>query len=477
LLAAVLLAGLGWSLRAALRCRRRPKDKGWMMPAAVLALLASFLALFLTAFAGHRFHHRHVIRGDAFGYASYLPALVNFHDPSLQCLIGPALRHRLVPPAVDALTPGYTGLTPVARLAGRRAGAGPGSPPGALFNKYNLGVAVMQAPFFLAAHGASLALGLEADGFSEPYQWAYGLAGLSYAALGALLLGLVLERRCGPRAAALALLVLGWGTGLLNYAGYEPGMSHAYSFCLVAALVWLTPRWFAGPTAARSLALGGIVGLALLVRLSNGLALILLAGYLLEAGGLAGLRRRAAPLALAGLAALAGFFPQMLLWHYSLGHWVVFSYGLSGEGFRWLSPKVWGVLFSPRAGLFFYWPVLAAGVAGLAMRRRLGPWAVPAWLYLAAMVYLLASWHCWHLGFSFGNRGMVEALPVLGLGLGAFLAWLGQRNGLARWSVGGALALLVALNLLQSLQYWQGLLDPRTLTWQKYLAGFLRLNL
>jgi hypothetical protein len=134
------------------------------------------------------------------------------------------------------------------------------------------------------------------------------------------------------------------------------------------------------------------------------------------------------------------------------------------------------VLFSPRAGLFFYWPVLAAGVAGLALRRRLGPWMAPARLCPAAMVYLLASWHCWHMGFAFGNRGMVEALPVLGLGLGAFVVWLDRRRRAARWSAVGALALLVAHNLLQSFQYWHGWLDPRTLTWQKYMATFLRLS-
>ena len=54
------------------------------------------------------------------------------------------------------------------------------------FTKYTYGVALMQAPFFLAGHGVAKLTGQPADGYSAPYIRAVQLAALLYGFLGLL---------------------------------------------------------------------------------------------------------------------------------------------------------------------------------------------------------------------------------------------------------------------------------------------------
>ena len=59
---------------------------------------------------------------------------------------------------------------------------------GSYVNKYFCGVALLQSPFFLGAHGIAKLGPWKADGFSWPYQFSILIAALSYFGFGLLLL-------------------------------------------------------------------------------------------------------------------------------------------------------------------------------------------------------------------------------------------------------------------------------------------------
>jgi len=335
---------------------------------------------------------RRPLHGDGHGYYAWLPAWALQRDPSF---------HR----TVDAFYPGrpdLLGLTLVPET-GRYA------------SKYTLGVAILQSPFFLLAHGWTLFMQAPepwhwwkfqypADGYSLFYIHAAGLAGLAYGLAGLALLRQLLRPRFGDTAATAALTVLLLGTPLLHYLAAENSMSHAYSFFLFAlflrwALAWnQTPSW---RMAVRLGLLGGLIGL---VRLPNLIVLGLLP--LLRP---ADFRPRLPRMLATGLIALACLSPQILAWRYATGLWFSSGYSAHGEGFHWLRPQIPNVLFSIKKGLFFYSPALLAAVAGFGAWRRKEPTLVlPFALLLGLATYVISSWWMWWYGGSFGHRAFVE---------------------------------------------------------------------
>ena len=113
-----------------------------------------FAALIVSAFfLIHPFFHPpgNMINFDGFGYHLYLPMLFIHNDLGMDDL-GP----------VEEARETY-GQLPSFYVAHK-------SPVDKWLIRYTPGVAVMNAPFFLAAHTLAKEMGYKADGFSRPYQ-------------------------------------------------------------------------------------------------------------------------------------------------------------------------------------------------------------------------------------------------------------------------------------------------------------------
>jgi hypothetical protein len=250
----------------------------------------------------------------------------------------------------------------------------------------------------------------------------------------------------------------------------------------VAGLIWYWQTTYGSERAGRWVAVGALVALAALMRWQ------LVTFALLPAGEcLTHCRRQRSPwkpaglLALAALAAVVCFLPQVVAWHAVYGDWLAKPVTTSGN---WLWPS-WGQVLASTDRSLFYWtplPLLAlAGFFGRAGRRPEGTAvdeAGPSRILLAAFllqVYLMAS--LWgeevQLGVSFGFRHLTESLAALAPGLALLLERAPRRRFLA---LGGLLCLLVLWNLLLIGQYRYGLVPaaagapPETL-----LANALRL--
>jgi hypothetical protein len=131
------------------------------------------------------------------------------------------------------------------------------------------------------------------------------------------------------------------------------------------------------------------------------------------------------------------------------------------------------VLFSTQKGLFFYAPVLLAGVAGLfVLPPPLRAWRTAALVIVGLDVWLVASWWDWQFGASFGHRAFVDVYPILALGVAATFSQAASRPAL-RIATVVIVAAFCALSIFQMLQYWHGVLPASDLTWSGYREVFL----
>lgn len=396
------------------------------------------------------------IRSDGFSYYVYLPSWFIYHDTTLSAV------------ARDCCGGDFPGFTAIVRWPASRRWV----------NAHPIGVAVMQAPFFVAAHALTRWSNLSPDGFSLYYQHAAGLSGLAWIVAGLWVLRDLLRRHFTDRVTAATLVSVLLGTNLYHYATYDTSYSHPYAFFLFAALLNLTERWHrAGER--RAVLLGLTAGLIVLTRHTNALALIVFPLYgVVDRRTFRDARRRLwqdrAAVGRAVALAIAVVLPQLVLYYRATGHVVVSSYG--DLWFDFASPHVYGVLFSVQKGVFFWSPILLMALAGLLIARgAVRAFVLPSLLYLAINTYLIASWWDWQFGASYGHRGFVDGLPMFSLGLATVYS-RAAGHAVARRVVGAAVCAAIALSLFQMLQYWNGVLPFSDTTWEQYRRLFLRVR-
>ena len=398
------------------------------------------------------------IRSDGFSYYVYLPSWFLFHDTTLAAA------------ARDCCGGEFPEFTAIIRWPETRRWV----------NAHPIGVAIMQAPFFIVAHLLTRWTNLSPDGFSLYYQHAAGLSGLAWIVAGLAVLRRLLLRDFSDRVTAATLFVLLFGTNLYHYATYDSSYSHPYSFFLFAAFMWLTLQWNEEPTMRRSVLLGVVGGLIVLVRHTNVLFMMLFVLY--GVGTRTSLAARFAELwrahaAVARIAIVAGLViaPQLLIYYQATGHLLVSSYG--ELGFNWTAPQIGEVLFGVRKGLFFWSPILLVASAGMVLlarsRAQLSAVILPGVLFLAVHTYLIASWWDWQFGGSYGHRGFVDTLPLFAVGLAAAFERASQNRG-AQATVAVVAATCVVLSMFQMLQYWYGIIPFNDTTWPQYKELFLQ---
>jgi hypothetical protein len=396
------------------------------------------------------------IRSDGVSYYVYLPSWFIFHDTTLAEV------------AKDCCGGEFPAFTAIIRWPGTRRWV----------DAHPIGVAVMQTPFFLVAHGLTKWSNLSPDGFTLYYQHGAGFAGLAWTVAGLWVLRNLLRRHFTDGVSAATLVVILLGTNLYHYATFDSSYSHAYSFFLFAAFLDLTERWYRAPSRRLSLLLGVVGGLIVLTRHTNALFLVCFPLFGVTLGTfqrrLALLRDELRHLLLAAGTAALVVLPQLGIYYRATGRVFVSSYG--ELGFNFLSPQIPGVLFGVSKGLFFWSPVLLLAVAGLAMGLGAArSYRLPAMIFLTVNTYLIASWWDWQFGASYGHRGFVDSLPLLAIGLAGFFEWSARRP--VAWTIVALFACgAVSLSVFQMLQYWNGVLPMSSTTWDQYRGVFLRLR-
>lgn len=391
--------------------------------------------------------YKRVINGDGKGYYAYLPAVFIYHDMTFSFF------------EKDQQNFGYQYSNTFLLNHDKKN-----------LNKYTCGEAILLIPFFLAAMVYSKFMWLPVDGYNGAFHVFCALGTLTYFVLGLFLSKKVMQRHAlSGRSIALSLVALTFGTNILNYVVFESSMSHVYSFFTIALNVYLAKRFFESPS-LKVILLGGLtLGLIILIRPING---IIVFAYPFLAGDknfFAIVKEKFKYFLLAGTAACAVIFVQLILWKLEIGNFLVYGYKNEGFYFNQVAP-VFDYLLSFKRGAFIYSPILLLSLIGfLRMPRREALWL---FIFLFLVVYVHASWWSWYYGDGFGERPLIDFYIFFALLLAFFFEMLGKT--VVRIAGLAALIVLVALHQVFFFQYIRGIIHPYSMNYEKFKFVFLK---
>jgi hypothetical protein len=257
----------------------------------------------------------------------------------------------------------------------------------------------------------------------------------------------VINRRLALASAVTLMFV----TPLLYYQFREPMYSHTASALAVSLCVYV---WWVHydetGTVWQALGLGGLIGLAGLVRWQN-MAYLLLPFVStlviwLRKKDWCNWRVWKTPLIyllLTGAAALAVFSLQMAVWRVLYGSFITIPQG--NTFIDWRAPFLIPLLFSPFRGLLPWMPAFFLIVIGLlVLSKRKPQLGLPLLLMLLLVIYINGSTRDWFAGGGFGPRRLTSELVIFVVGYAAFLQLLPRR--FRSW---GAVLLGIGLALQQ----------------------------
>lgn len=353
-------------------------------------------------------------------------------------------------------------------------------PNGNKANKYSVGVAVHEAPFFVAAHYVNkYIVKYPPDGYSVPYQWGAFISNLCWVIAGLIVLRRFLRRHFGDTVTAITLLAFALGTNLYYYVVFSPGMAHGYLFFDFAMIVYCTDMLCSSREKKYFYLLGLALGLVAITRVSDLVVVLIPLLWGLNNTDairqrISFLKRNTLHIAGATLVFLAITMIQIAYWKYVTGQWIYDGY--TEEGFAWTDPAIWKGLFSFRKGWFIYTPLAVFMVWGIYSMRRRFRQNIPAILiFMVINVYVIFSWWNWWYGGSFSARPLVESLAILSLPFAAFTEQLILRGRkLMLMAAGLLLSLLIALNMFQSYQSYKNIIHWDGMTRAYYFRVFLK---
>ena len=346
-------------------------------------------------------------------------------------------------------------------------------------SQFSVGPAILWTPFFLIGHVWAGVAGLPQDGYVFPYLLSTTLGTAFYGAWGLYLTYYLVKAYSSSRNAAWATLALGLGSGVTFYVYKDATYSHALSFFTVSLLLhwWQKTRKKDPWAISRMLLLGGLVGLAALVRWQNllfgvipGLEIAVEAFRAIRSRSPGCLRRVLRSVGSVSAGAVIAFSPQFFTWQVLYRRWVLVPQG--GGFLRWLSSEVVSVLFSPYHGLIPYTPVALLGIIGLIllMRKRVLT-GVACAAAVGLQLVVSGAVADWWAGYSFGMRRMINCTSILALGIGVLLEHIKDRIHLQR-ALKLLIIVLVLWNLLLVIEVGQrSWLDPEDRTWGFYLSA------
>lgn len=359
--------------------------------------------------------------------------------------------------------------------------------PGGEIDKYPVGVAILESPFFFAAHAVSLLRdhmtgSVTATGYTNIYQYMVLFGGVVYWVAGTILLYVLLKKymHFSQKVSLAVCVVITYGTNLFHYASYDACFSHVYSYFLLNLFLWYL-CWYESREAEgknrvlHTCIFGFIAGLIFLCRNTNVVFVVTYILYgvknweTLKKRILTILRpSRSVPIVLTGIVTI---FPQLLYWHTATGHWFMYSY--AGEAFYWLAPQIGNFLFSVRKGLFFWNPILLLAIVGICVAyKKRGQLYTGLVAFLVLIVYISSAWWCWYYAGSFGQRVAVDFMCLFAIFIGGVFDRLEERRaqGGSRQKALGAVvygycAVCIFWNLLSMTAYWYRVLPSDGADW------------
>jgi hypothetical protein len=333
---------------------------------------------------------------------------------------------------------------------------------GNYLNQYTYGVALMEAPFFLAAHVWERVCGLDADGYSDTYDNMIKLGMLVYAWLGLLVVYRILTRYFDSIVSFTAVVSIFLCSHFFWFAIIQPGMAHIPLFFLYSLLVWLSVATYEKPSTLRFAATGIVAGIITLIRPTDILCLLIPLLYNVYnrqtiQDKIVFIKANGKGILVMAVAFVVPITPQLFYWKAVTGNYICYSYGDQSFDFR--HPHIIDGLFSFSNGWLPYAPVMIFALAGMVFYKTLQNWIWCIGVLFAAYVYVIYSWYCYNYLNGLGSRPMIHLYPLLALPLGAFFSYISRRHFAVKLCVAVLCLFFCSVNLCFSVQEAEGVLD------------------
>ncbi|MFI5148471.1 MAG: hypothetical protein ACHQRM_01980 [Bacteroidia bacterium] len=396
------------------------------------------------------------ITWDIYGYYLYLPSVFIYHDPDLENKVW-----------LDKIQSQYPSSSYIYQYSLTKVNR--------RVNTYPMGLAIFYTPAFLIGHTIARIAGFPADGFSPPYQWALVISSMLFFCLAIFLLRRLLLHLFPDLLTSVLIVLVCLGTNYFFEAGLDSTMPHNYMFVLNCLLILFTMRWHETFHIRYAIFLAFTLGLATISRPTELIWILVpifwgVSDKTSFHGKLTMLRTHFLQVIAFGVVLILTGLPQLLYWKWCSGYW--FSYNHT-EHFAFTEPFTWDFLFSYKKGWLVYTPLMIFSLLGFySLYRNRRDLFYPFLIFITINIYVLSSWECWWYASSFGQRPMVESYPLLAIPLGFLIATAWKKGWLVRGSCLLLLSATLILNLFQTWQVTDGLLDLQRMTSSYYWKIF-----
>lgn len=397
---------------------------------------------------------------DVYGYYSYLPFNLIYHDIGMQ-------NQDLIKEIFEKYNPSSTYYQAFLLSNGN------------WISVYPIGMSLFYLPFFLIAHIWSYFSSFPQDGFSFPYQICISLGMLVYFSIGLFYLRKLLLRFFNENITMLTMLIIILGTNIFHEAfndGLEPHNILFGAYCL---LMYLLDMWYKAPSIKQSIGLGVLLGIILLVRGSEVVAGILVVFWGMNR--LSDIPERYKYILknfkyyfVTLIITVIVFSPQLVYWKIVTDQWFFNSYKMA-EGFNLLKPNLLDFFFSFKKGVFIYTPVVLVAFFALFNNYfRNSRTYLAVILFLFLNTYLISSWLVWWGATSFGSRYFAQSISLLVLPMGFFIQRLSEHKLVVKSFFIMVFSIFIFLNVFQTWQFINGIINGERMTYAYYKAVFLK---
>lgn len=401
---------------------------------------------------------------DTFGYYLYLPMSLIHQDLGISdfSILEDVKREQFISPTFYQINKTETGNWLI---------------------RYPMGLAVLHAPFFGIGHLFAKGLGYTQNGFSLPYQIAITSGSLFYISSSVLILRNILLRWFKDHIVAITLLLLFFGTNIISQITVSATMPHAILFFAYTLIIYSTIKWHEKKSLLNSFLLGGIIGLAVISRPTEVVAVLI--PLLWGVQNWKGLKEKVnsiwknnrKSLILAVAIAFTVISLQLIYWKTYTGHFIYNSYNNVGEGLDLLAPHTLNVLFSFKKGWLIYTPMMLLAIVGFYFLKKKKPaYFLPFFSFFILNLYLVSSWTCWWYAASFGQRALVQSYVVMAILLAFFIQGLIKMKMLPKIVLTVLVVLFLGLNIFQNYQFRLGIIHSHRMTAGYYKAVFGKLD-
>jgi len=404
------------------------------------------------------FNSLSILSWDVFGYYLYLPATFIYHDLGIRDF-------SWLQKLLDTYNP---------TIGFYQAYMGPA---GMYVMKYPMGMSILYSPFFFMGHLYAHLFHYPADGLSLPYEISIAFGSVFYGLAGIYFLRKILLAYFTDGVSAITMVLIVLGTNYFQLTAYDGAMAHTYLFSLYALITWLTIRWHDRPSWKSAIPLGLLLGLCTLVRPTS-VVMVLVPLLWLPSGDSAWkkklelFRNNISQIVAVVVLFFAVSFLQLLYWKLHSGKWVYYSY-VEGEKLQWIARHLVNVLVSYRKGWFIYTPMMLFIIPGfIILWKKNRSLFQPVFIFFAVNLLLVSSWTGWWYSGSFGMRALMESYVLVAIPLAAWVAWLGECKTLLRIALSAVMFFFILLNLFQTWQYMNFILEPSRITRAFYWRTF-----